>query len=117
MFIQGIQFLTTVSHELKFQTAEVLPYTSKKGENTEGILNCIQKVIKLYQPMGLKVEKVHGDNEFECIRENIMTVVLNISAADEHVNMVERAIRTIKDHTHNQIQYLPYTKCPKTMII
>ena len=52
IFIQGIQFLTTISHELKCRTAKALPYTFKKGAKREDILRGIQKVIKLYQCRG-----------------------------------------------------------------
>ena len=69
MFIQGIQFLTTISHEFKFRTAEALPYTFKKGAKKEDIWRGIQKVIKLYQSRGLVVAKVHGDNKFEWHRD------------------------------------------------
>ena len=48
IFIQGIQFLTTISHEFEFRTAEALPYTFKKGAEKEDILRGIQKVIKLH---------------------------------------------------------------------
>ena len=37
MFIHGIHFLTTISHEFKFRTAEALPYTFKKGAIKEDI--------------------------------------------------------------------------------
>ena len=117
MFVQGIQFLTTISHKLKFRTAEALPYASKRGAKKEFILSGLMKVIKLYQARGLTVEQVHGDNEFECIREDIRPVLLNVSAADEHVSMIERSIRTIKDRTRSQVQYLQYAKYPRNMII
>ena len=117
MFVQGVQFLTTISHELKFSTVEALPITYKKGAKKDDILNGINKVIKLYQSRGLIVEQIHGDNEFECIREDIRPVLLNISAADEHVSMIERSIRTIKDRTRSQVQYLPYNKYPRTLVI
>ena len=61
--------------------------------------------------------QIHGDNEFECVREEIRPILLNISAADEHVSMVERSIRTIKERTRSQIQYLPYNIYPKTLVI
>ena len=60
MFVQGVQFLTTTSHELKFRTVEALPITYKKGAKKDDILNGINKVIKLYQSRGLIVEQIHG---------------------------------------------------------
>ena len=117
MFVQGVQFLTTILHELKFCTAEALPYAHKKGAKKEDILRGLQKVVNLYHSRGLTVEQVHGNNEFECVSEDIRPILMKISAADEHVSMVERSIRTIKDRTRSQIKHLPYSRYPKAMII
>ena len=48
MFVQGIQFLTTISHELKYRTVEALLFTYKKGARKEDILSGLTKVIRLY---------------------------------------------------------------------
>ena len=62
MFVQGIQFLTTISHELKFRTAESLQYAHKKGARKEDMLNGQSKGIDLYETQGLEVEAIHDDN-------------------------------------------------------
>ena len=117
MFVQGVQFLTTISTKFNYRTVEALPYVNKKGAKKEDILAGINKVVNLYQSHGLIVQQINGDNEFECIRESIQPILLNITAADEHVSPVERSIRSIKDRTRCQIQSLPYTKYPRTMVI
>ena len=117
MFVQGTQFLTTISHHYNFCTVEALPYTGKKGAKTDKILKGVQKVVRLYEARGLTVEQVHGDNEFECIREDIRPINLNITAADEHVSTIERSIKTIKERARCQVQYLPYAKYPRVMVI
>ena len=71
MFVQGVQFLTTISHELKFRTAEALPYVNKRGAKKHDILQGIQKVIKLYQARGLKIEQIHGDNELNVLGKTL----------------------------------------------
>ena len=40
-----------------------------------------------------------------------------MTAADEHISAVERLIRTIKEKNRCQIQYLPYAKYPRDMVI
>ena len=117
MFAQGVRFLTTISTKFNYRTVEALPHVNKKGAKKEDILAGINKVINLYQSRGLIVEQVNGDNEFECIREDIRPILLNITAADKHVSPVERSIRSIKDRTRCQVQSIPYTKYPRTMII
>ena len=117
MFVQGVQFLTTISTKFNYRTVEALPYVNKKGAKKDDTLAGINKVINLYQSRGLIVEQINGDNEFECIREDIRPILLNITAADEHVSPVERSIRSIKDRTRCQVQSLPYTKYPRMMVI
>ena len=67
------------------------------------MLNGLNKVINLYKARGLQVDAVHGDNDFECLSEELRPISLNIAADDEHVSMVERSIRTIKDRARSQI--------------
>ena len=117
MFVQGVQFLTTILTKFNYRTVEALPYVNKKGAKKEDILAGINKVINLHQSRGLIVQQVNSDNEFECIREDIRLILLNITAADEYVSPVERSIRSIKDRTRCQVQSLPYTKYPRTMVI
>ena len=74
-------------------------------------------MIKLYHSRGLTVEEVIGDNKFECVKEEIQPVMLNIAAVDEHVSPDEQLICTIKEHTRYQIQHLPYGKHPKVMVL
>ena len=117
MFVQGVQFIITISHHLKFRIVEALQYVHKKGTKKQDMLNGLNKVINLYKSRGLEVKIIHGDNEFECLREELRPIALNIAAADEHVSMIERSIRTIKECTRSQIQFLPYIKYPRNMII
>ena len=76
---------------------------SKRGAKREKILSGIRKVVNLYESQGLTVQQINGDNEFECIREDIRPIFLNISAVDEHVSQVEQSIRTIKERTRCQV--------------
>ena len=66
MFVQGIQFSTTISHQLKFRTIKSLQYSRKKEAKKEDIINGLNKVIQLYHARGLTVETIQADNEFEC---------------------------------------------------
>lgn len=57
------------------------------------------------------------DGQFNPLKGEIGDVVLNISAAGEHVPEIERAIRTIKEHVRGQKSCLPYTRLPAHLII
>ena len=117
MFVQGVQFVTTISHQLKFRTVEALQYVHKKGVKKEDMPSGLNKVINLYKSRGLEVDTIHCDNDFECLREELRSITLNIAAAEEHVGMIERSIRTVKEGTRSQIQFLPYIKYARNMIV
>ena len=80
------------------------------------MLSGLNKVINLCKARGLEVETIHADNEFKCLRD-LRHITLNVTAADQHVSMIERSIQTIKERTRRQIQFLPYTKYSRNMIV
>ena len=57
----------------------------------------------MYHARGIHVNQINTDNEFECIRNNILPINLNVVAAEEHVGDVERSIRTLKEGTRYNI--------------
>jgi hypothetical protein len=68
------------------------------NDRTKGtLLKCINSALFLYRSRGFVVVDIHTDVEFECVRDQIASVILNVVAADAHVGEVERSIRTIKE--------------------
>ena len=59
---------------------------------------------------------IHTDKEFECLRESLGNVSLEICGADEHVAEVERSIRTMKETMQATAHGLPYHRLLKLMI-
>ena len=57
-----------------------------------------------------------GDNEFECIRNEVQPPQLHIAPPDEHIGEVERSVRTIKERTRCIIHDLPYRQYPRAMV-
>ena len=55
------------------------------------------KAVQLYKVRGLKVVNIHAGNEFECCRDKLNPIVLDIAGAGMHVGEVERSIQTIKE--------------------
>ena len=90
MYVHGMPFLTTVSSVFNFRTVE--PLMSKRRANFEDMLQGVQRVLNLYHSRGLKVAQIAADNEFECLRDHIRPIMLNVVAADEHVSEIERSI-------------------------
>jgi hypothetical protein len=90
-FVQGLPFFHTIMRGVGFRTAKPVNDRSK-----DVILQEI-RAIKLYQSRGFTTRDVHADQEFECMRDKIRPVNLNLVPADGHEGEVERFIRAIKE--------------------
>ncbi len=54
--------------------------------------------------------------EFKKLKDRMPYVVLNTTAAREHVGEIERKIRVVKERAHEKFSALPYLMLPKLMI-
>lgn len=77
----------------------------------------VNNIINTYKGKGINVIQINGDNEFQCITDDVLPTRMNVVAADEHIGDVERSIRYIKDGMRTLINSLPYTHYNKAMII
>jgi len=126
MHFTSLNFLVTVSHNLQFITATILPDRKKKT-----IEQALKQVISVYQGRGHTVNEMNfneqnnpvhtilADNEVEATRESIevLGVAVNVTAKEEHVPEIERQHRVIKERPRAVIQTLPFCSMPKKMRI
>jgi hypothetical protein len=73
-------------------------------------------VLNLYRVRSLIISDIHADNEFDCLREHVLPIVLNVAPADSHVGEVERSIRTIKERLRLCVHGLPFKRLPKLLV-
>ena len=59
-----------------------------ESESHQAILHSLQNVIKIYESRGYNVEYICGDQQFECVREDIRPILLKIASVGEHVREV-----------------------------
>ena len=59
---------------------------------------------------------MRADQEFGCIREDLIPTHINLASPGEHVPEVERSIRTIKERARALLCDLPYKYFPRVMI-
>jgi hypothetical protein len=71
----------------------------------------------LYLLGGFQVGTMLMDNEFEKLRVLIPILIVNTTAAKEHVPEVDRRIRLIKERRRGILNTLPLKKMPKIMLI
>jgi hypothetical protein len=110
-FVQGLTFLHTISRGIGFRTVSLVAERTKPI-----ILKEVQAVLNVYTSRGFNVCDIHGDNEFNCIREHVRPVQVNIVPADSHVGEIERSIRTIKERLRACVHGLPFKRLPKLFL-
>lgn len=112
MFVNEIPFLTSVSLDIGFLTAEFLP--SRRAEN---LGKSLTKIIQFYAKGGFIVRVVLVDNEFAPLTDILPLVEVDATAAGEHVALIERQHRTIKERARSVLAELHYSYFPTQMII
>jgi len=112
MFVNGVPFLVSVARSLNLVTAEFLPsQTAKK------LASGITRMIDLYACGRFQLGTVLMDNEFEKLQNLVPILVINTTAAKEHVPEVERKIRLIKELGRGILNTFPLKKMPRLMLI
>ena len=91
-YIQWLPFVHAISRKIGYRQAVAVPDCTK-----ETMLTFANKCMLEYTKRGFEVVDVHADKEFECLREGLGNVSLEVCGPDEHVPEVERSIRTMKE--------------------
>ncbi len=74
-------------------------------------------MLKVYTKGGFAVQTMMMDMEFEKLVDLLPNVAINTTAAQEHVEEIERKIRVIKERARGTMNTLPYLQLPRLMII
>jgi hypothetical protein len=80
------------------------------------MLREVRAVVQLYTKRGFRVVGINADKEFECIKEEMFPIQVNIVDKDNHVAEVERSIRVVKERVRCTIAGLPFKRFPRVMI-
>ena len=123
-FVQGMAFLHVISRKIGFRSCTVMANRSKAT-----ILRTIKKEITAYAQRGFDIRDVHGDQEFECIRTELLSlhlqdgfrflqhgIALETCTMNDHIGEVERSIRTIKEVVRATAHGMPYRRLPRQLI-
>ena len=111
-FINGIPMLLTLSCRIKFVATEhISSHTAKQ------LSKHISYVLQIYYRAGIKVRYILIDGEFKKVKVELLNVVVNTTAAKEHVAEAKRIIRVVKERYREVICTLPFTYVPKRVKI
>ena len=113
--VNGVRFLVTISRHLSFRTVRALNNMRKST-----LLNAIKTTIGTYESRGFTVKTIAADNQFECLRDDLMglnnPVNLNTTATDEHEPFIERSNRTVKERIRCIFNNTPFKRMPIRMV-
>ena len=89
-----------------------------KDRKSETIKKKLEKVCDLYRKRGFIITDAYADNEFDydIYREVVLPARMHICARDEHVPIIERSVRTLKEKARTVCQSLPYASLPKVVL-
>ena len=107
MKMNTVQFLFTISHNIRFGTAETI--LNWKFNN---IAKSIVKVIGIYSMGCFLMQKIHANGQLEGISEKLhdLNIFVNVTSSNEHMPEAERLIRTIKERLRSTINTLSFKK-------
>ena len=66
------------------------------------IIEVFGQVQQIYTNRGFKIIDIHGDNEFNLtkLRESVKPETLNLCVKNEHIQIIEKSICTLKEPAH-----------------
>ena len=114
MYIYQIPFLTTISNNIMYRTAQPLPNKTSKAYRS-----ALDHIFRLYNHAGFKITTIKADQEFKPILDEIkdtLDITMHYASAQEHVPEAERNNRTIKERFRSQLHRLPFKIIPRIMI-
>jgi hypothetical protein len=96
MHVNGNAFLIAISEHIGY-----IQTIARATKSVTNFLSGIKKMVSQYQLRDFKVSHILGDNAFECCKSTLEADPLNIKLTtcdkDGHVQIIERAIRFVKD--------------------
>lgn len=113
-FINKMPFFHTISENIVYRTTQWIP--TRKIETYQ---ECLETVFKLYRKAGFKITMICADMEFEQLLARMheeFDFLPNIASAQEHVPIVERSIRTLKERCRATLHGNPYNLLPRVLI-
>ncbi len=87
MFVNGLLFLVTSLQGISLVTIEYL-----KSRTAKRLVHTLERVVRIYRTAGFTVQTALMDMKFKKLKDKLPNVILNTTAAREHVGEIERKI-------------------------
>ena len=96
-FVNGLTFVITFGRGVGLMKVDFTPTQMAKQ-----LAYNLTKVLQLHSRAGFSVQTILIDMEFDKLVAEMPSIVINTSAAREHVAEVKRRIRVVKEKKHKQ---------------
>ena len=114
LFVNKVPFLVTIGDNIPFRTSLMLRNRQAKyiGKQILGACN-------LWKRRGFNIIRFDGDFEFESLRAQLMDggIYLNCASKGEHVAVIERSNRVIKERARAIWNTMPFKTIPLLMLV
>jgi hypothetical protein len=115
MYVNGMQFLTTISKNIHYRTAQ---YIASKSPLEYA--KTLKEVLNVYKKGGFKVTHIFCDNEFKplmhLLADQEPDIKFSYSSPNEHVPDIERSIQVIKERIRATYHRLLFERLPRIMV-
>jgi len=113
IFYSSMENPHTKSTNIKFVSIQPC-----RGRGRKEIEKVLGKVLERFRSRGIRTTDCNCDNEFEKVTPFLEArkISANIVGRNEHVGIVERSIRTIKERVRCIFHSIPYRRMPRIMI-
>jgi hypothetical protein len=114
MKINGVPFLTTISRNIMYRTAEWIQH-----QTPEAYRRVLDNIFRIYNNAGFQITIINCDNEFRPLMNELQdtyNVRMNYANPQEHVPEAERNNRVIKERFRAAFHRLPFKNIPKIMV-
>lgn len=113
VYVNTLFFLHTKTKKVNYCTIHEL-----KRRTLGEIKRVLKLVLELYTKRGFQVKVIKADPEFESdkLKAFVIPTYMDIHAKGEHVGVIERGNRTLKEQCRSTVHGLPYRVLPKVMV-
>jgi hypothetical protein len=115
-FVNGQIFFMTYSRKICFTTV-----THLVNHMVNGVWAAMHQIYQMYMLRGFHIVEIAGDGEFVWIADQVASLptnpTLDLAAANEHVSLIERNIRFLKEKVRSLRHSLPFERIPALMLI
>ena len=114
MYVNEMPFLTSITHQLQYRTAQFLPTRTFKD-----LYTALDDILRMYNSNGFVITKIYCDGEFSEFMDPVrdqLDVEMEYAAPQAHVPRAERNNRTIKERIRATFHRLPYNALPRPLM-